>query len=294
MHPAGPATPRHLFCFGCGYTAQRLARRLLAQGARVSGTARSPEGVQRLQGLGIEGCRFDGDAPVPAKALDGVTDILCSIPPGEGGEDGVIAAHGATLADLPTLRWCSLLSTTGVYGDVDGAWIDEYAPLRPGSERARRRVACEDRWLTWARAHGKAVQVFRLPGIYGPHRSPFARLRAGTARRIIKAHHVFNRIHVDDIASALQLAMEHPDAGPIFHLADEEPAPSDEVLTYAASLLGLPPPPATSIDADDVSPTAREFYAECKRLKTTRAKQALGFSPQFPSFREGLAAVLAE
>ncbi|MEM9384481.1 MAG: SDR family oxidoreductase [Pseudomonadota bacterium] len=291
---ADPISPRHLFCFGCGYTAQRLAQRMLASGARVSGTTRTREGIERLTALGVVGHVFDGRGALPADALDGVTEVLCSIPPGEDGEDGVISVHGETLANLPTLRWSALLSTTGVYGDVDGAWIDETAPLRPSAERGRRRVACEARWLRWAEATGKAVQVLRLPGIYGPYRSPFARLRAGTAQRVLKAGHVFNRIHVDDIVSALALAMARPEAGPIFHLADDEPAPADEVLTHAASLLGLPPPPATTFEDEDLSPMARQFYSECKRLITTNAKRELGFSPAYPTFREGLAAVLAE
>ncbi len=288
------AAGRHLFCFGCGYTARRLAGRLLAAGARVSGTTRTAQGAAELRTEGIVAHVFDGATAVPSSAFDGVTDVLCSIPPGEGGEDGVITEHGDVLAALSSLRWVALLSTTGVYGDVAGAWIDEDAPLQPMTERSRARVACEERWLAWGRTSGKAVQVFRLPGIYGPGRSPFARIRAGSAQRIIKADQVFNRIHVDDIGNALTLAMRKPEAGPVFHLADDEPAPADEVLAHAASLLGLPPPPAVPFDASALSPMARQFYGECKRLSNRKARAQLGFVPQYPTYREGLAAVLAE
>ncbi|MDZ7684349.1 MAG: SDR family oxidoreductase [Gammaproteobacteria bacterium] len=285
---------RHLFCFGCGYSAIRLAHHVLAAGGRVSGTSRSVEGAARLERLGITAHRFDGSSSLPATAFAEVTDMLTSIPPGAGGDDGVLAHHGKLLAHLDTLQWSAVLSTTGVYGDVGGAWIDENAPLQPGTERAARRVSCERRWLDWSRANNKPVQVFRLPGIYGPGRSPFVRLRAGTAQRLIKPGQVFNRIHVDDIARALMLAMRNPEVGPVFHLADGEPAAADVVLEYAAALLGLSSPPAVQVEEAEISPMARQFYSECKRLSTARAQSLLGFTPLFPSYREGLAAVLAE
>jgi nucleoside-diphosphate-sugar epimerase len=285
---------RHLFCFGCGYTATRLALRLLAEGARVSGTSRSRAGVERLRALGIEARVFDGERPLPAAALDGVTDVLSSVPPAEGGEDGVLSLHGAALEALPKLRWVALLSTTGVYGDTGGAWIDEGAALRPTTRRGQWRVTCERRWLAWSEASGKAVQIFRLPGIYGPGRSPFARLRAGDAQRIVKPGQVFNRAHVDDIVSVLALGMQRPAAGPVFHLADDEPAPADEVLAHAATLLGLPPPPAVPIVQADLSPMALQFYSECKRLRNDRVKRELGLTLRYPTYREGLAASLAE
>jgi nucleoside-diphosphate-sugar epimerase len=285
---------RHLFCFGCGYVARRLGRRILAAGGRVSGTARSEDGAAALRERGITAHVFDSSAPVPASAFAGVTDLLCSIPPGAGGDDGVLSLHGDALAALPDLRWAALLSTTGVYGDTGGAWIDEDAPLRPMNERTERRVAAERDWLAWGEASGKPVQVYRLPGIYGPGRTPFARLRAGQARRILKPGQVFNRIHVDDIADALLLGMRQPHKGPVFHLADDEPAPADEVLAFAASLIGLPAPPSVPIEEAGLSPMGQSFYAECKRLSNARVKKELGFRPRYPSYREGLAASLAE
>ena len=285
---------RHLLCFGCGYVARRLGDRILAAGGQVSGTARSEEGAAALAALGITGFVFDGSGVLPDEALDGVTDVLCSIPPGEGGDDGVLSHHGEALRALPGLRWAALLSTTGVYGDKDGAWIDEYATLEPVNERSRRRIAAEQAWLAWGEASGKPVQVFRLPGIYGPGRTPFQRLRAGQARRIVKPGHVFNRIHVDDIVAALLLGMQQPDKGPVFHLADDEPAPADEVLAWAASLIDLPSPSPVMIEDAGLSPMAQSFYEECKRISNQRIKTELGFQPRYATYREGLAACLAE
>lgn len=288
-----PSPDRHLFCFGCGYTAQRLARRVRAAGGLVSGTARSVQAAAALDAEGITGWQFDGTAPLPAAALQGVTDLLISIPPGDAG-DMILTHHPDLAKTCGNLRWVGLLSTTGVYGDTGGAWIDEGAPLAPRTERSRNRVLAEDHWLAFAKQSGIPVQVFRLPGIYGPQRSPFARLRAGTARRIVKPGQVFNRIHVDDIVAALLLGMARPKAGPVFHLADGHPAPADEVLSHAAALIGLAPPPEVAVDDPSLSPMAREFYAECKRLDITRARRDLGFAPLYPDYRSGLQAILDE
>lgn len=288
------AVDRHLFCFGCGYTARRLAKRFMASGGTVSGTARSPEGVSELKSLSIDAHLFDGSAPLPASTFEGVTDLLCSIPPDEHGNDGVLSLHKDTLTALLDLRWAALLSTTGVYGDTGGEWVDEHAPLNPMNTRAARRVAAEKVWLAWGKEKQTPVQVFRLPGIYGPGRTPFARLRAGKAQRIYKPNHVFNRIHLDDIVSALLLGMQHPNRGPVFNLADNEPAPADDVLAYAAKLIGLPAPPRVPIDQAALSPMAQSFYAESKRVSTAFAREQLGFVPRFPSYREGLAASLEE
>lgn len=288
-----PRPDRHLFCFGCGYTAQRLARRVQAQGGQVSGTARTAQGVKALNAKGITGWQFDGTAPIPAAALQGVTEILISIPPGDTG-DMILPHHPDLAAICGNLRWVGLLSTTGVYGDTGGAWIGEDAALAPRTQRSRNRVLAEGHWRDFATQSGTPVQIFRLPGIYGPHRSPFARLRAGTARRIVKPGQVFNRIHVDDIAAALLLGMARPDAGPIFHLADGHPAPADEVTSHAAALIGATPPPEVAVDDPSLSPMAREFYGECKRLDITRARRELGFAPIYPDYRSGLQAILDE
>lgn len=287
------AGPRHLFCFGCGYSAKRLARTILAEGGKVSGTSRTPQGMQALDALGIKSWLFDGTAPVPAEALAGITDILISIPSGDEG-DGILTHHPDLARQCGRLGWVGLLSTTGVYGDAEGAWIDETYARNPLTQANRNRVNAEDDWLRFAAQTGVPVQVFRLPGIYGPHRSPFARLRSGQAQRIVKPGQVFNRIHVDDIVAALRLGMDRPMAGPVFHLADGHPAPADEVLSHAAALIDLPAPPAIGFDDASLPPMARHFYEECKRLDISRARDQLGFEPRFPDYRAGLAAILGE
>lgn len=293
LEPTPDLEDRHLLCFGCGYVAKRLAAKVLTRGGRVSGTTRSESGAAALASLGITGHVFDGH-PLPDNVFAGVTDVLCSIPPGPGGDDGVLSGHAAVLAGTPMLRWAALLSTTGVYGDTGGAWVDEDTPTHPMNERTKRRVEAEARWRDWGDRSGTPVQIFRLPGIYGPDRSAFARLRAGTAQRITKPGHVFNRIHVDDIVAALLLGMQKPDKGTLFNLADDEPSGADEVIAYAAGLLGQPEPPPVPFEEANLSPMGRQFYAESKRVSNERVKRVLGWVARFPTYREGLRATLAE
>jgi nucleoside-diphosphate-sugar epimerase len=288
--------PRALFCFGFGYTAGRLARRLassranrLGGGWRVTGTARA----DRVRG-GVELTGFGRSAPLAElpERLAGVSHVLVSIPPDDAG-DPVADLHGAALAALPGLRWLGYLSTTGVYGDTGGAWVDETAPLAPGTDRASRRAAAERAWLALWRDRGLPVHVFRLPGIYGPGRSAIDQLRAGTARRVDKPGHVFSRVHVDDIAGVLAASMAAPDPGAIYNVADDEPAPQAEVVAYAAELLGIDPPPLVPVDDPGLSPMARSFYAECRRVSNAKIKETLGVRLRYPSYREGLASILA-
>lgn len=287
------AGQNHLLALGCGYSATRLARRLLRDGWAVSGTARTEAKCNSLQKEGISPWLFDGSAPLPLKVFAGVTHVLVSIPPGEDG-DRSLALHRETLASSPALEWTCILSATGVYGDSKGEWITEDFPPAPLTAANRRRLAMERGWLEFGRGTGKPVQIFRLPGIYGPGRSPFARLRAGTAKRITKEGQVFNRIHADDIGSACLLGMARPAAGPVFHLADGIPAPAEEVLAYAAALLGMDPPPAIPLEEAGLPPMAAHFYAECKRLDITRARKELGFEPEYPDYKAGLQAILKE
>ncbi|MEQ8701609.1 MAG: SDR family oxidoreductase [Bauldia litoralis] len=277
-----------LYCFGFGYSAGRLLRRL-GPDRHAGGTSRS--GGTR-GGLRLDAYSRDSPLPDPRARLARVTHILVSIPPDDAG-DPVADLHGDDLAALPNLRWLGYLSTTGVYGDTGGAWVDEDAPVSPGSERAARRAAAEQTWLGLWRDRGLPVHVFRLPGIYGPGRSAIDQLRAGTARRIDKPGQVFSRIHVDDIAATLQASMAAPDPGQIYNVADDEPAPQAEVVAHAAALLGIEPPPLIPVDDDSLSEMARSFYAECRRVSNARIKQALGVTLQYPSYREGLASILA-
>ncbi len=279
-----------LLSLGHGYSARALARRLLPQGWRIRGTTRSAEGAAALAAEGVEPLVWPGQPLAPAVAQ--ATHLLVSIPPGEGG-DPVLAAERPALAAAGHLAWAGYLSTTGVYGDHAGGWVDETTPPAPATARGAARLAAERAWQAVAAEAGFPLTIFRLAGIYGPGRSPFARIRDGTARRILKPGQVFSRIHVDDIAAALAAAMAAPRAGAVYNLCDDEPAPPEDVLTHAAALLGLPPPPAEPFETARLSPMARSFYAESKRVRNDRLRRELGVALAFPTYREGLAATLA-
>lgn len=280
-----------LFCFGLGFSARTLAAHLAAEGWRVAGTTRSADKAAALAEAGIEVHLFDRDRPLAdaRAALAGTTHLVSSVPPDERG-DPVIDAHGADIAGLPTLAWTGYLSTTGVYGDREGGWVDETDPLRPTGTRQRRRVQAEEDWLRLWRNHGVPVHLFRLAGIYGPGRSVIDSLRAGTARRIDKPGQVFSRIHVDDIARVLRASMERPNPGAAYNLCDDNPAPGHEVTAYAARLLGVEPPPLVPFEQADLSPMARSFYADNKKVRNDRIKTELGVRLLHPDYRSGLEA----
>ena len=287
---ASDATSQHvLLSLGHGYSARALARLLVPQGWRVIGTTRSPETARRLAAEGVEPAPF----PPPPEALAAATHLLSAIAPDAAG-DPVLRAMGPDIAARgAALAWAGYLSTTGVYGDRAGGWVDEDAPLAPATERGRARVAAEAAWLALRADSGVPVHVFRLAGIYGPGRGPFEKVRAGTARRIVKPGQVFSRIHVDDIAATLAASIARPNPGAAYNVCDDEPAPPEDVLAYAAALLGLPPPPAVAWEDAEMSPMARSFYAESKRCSNRRIREELGVRLAFPTYREGLAAVLA-
>jgi nucleoside-diphosphate-sugar epimerase len=276
-----------LLSLGHGYSAQALARLLVPRGWQVIGTTRDPARARALAAEGVEPLAWPAATLVPALAR--ATHVLCSIAP-EAGGDPVLARPGAELAAARPV-WAGYLSTTGVYGDHAGGWVDEETPPAPTSARGRARLAAEAAWA----ATGLPLHVFRLAGIYGPGRSAFDRLRDGTATRIIKPGQVFSRIHVDDIAQALAASMAAPRPGAVWNLADDEPAPPQDVTAHAAALLGLPPPPALAYaEAEaEMSPMARSFYADSKRVRNDRIKADLGLRLHHPTYREGLAAILA-
>jgi nucleoside-diphosphate-sugar epimerase len=286
----GCAVKGRLFCFGLGYVARALAHQLRAEGWSVAGTTRDPSG--RLAPDGVEIHRFDGTHPLddPARTLAGTTHILTSVPPGEDG-DPVLRHHGRDLLGLSELEWAGYLGTTGIYGDQGGAWVSESDPPSPTSLRTRRRVAAEGHWL----ASGLPAHVFRLAGIYGPGpgRNALESVRSGTARRIVKPGQVFGRIHVDDIVQVLRASMAKPNPGAIYNVADDLPAPPQNVIAFAAELLGVAPPPAVAFEEADLSPMARSFYADCRRVANGRIKQELGVELRHPTYREGLRAILA-
>ncbi len=279
---------QRLFCFGLGYTARALALMLARQGWQIAGTTRASDAVATLQAMGFEVVPFDRDRPLadPA-ALAHATHLLSAVPPDAAG-DPVLDRHFADLAKLTTLRWVGYLSTTGVYGDRDGDWVDEASCLSPSGERGRRRLMAERRWLALAREHGLPVHVFRLAGIYGPGRSQLDALRSGKARRIVKPGQLFSRIHVDDIVRVLIASMARHNPGTAYNLADDEAAPPEAVIDFAAALLGMAPPPSESFETATLSEMAASFYRDSKRVSNARIKQELGVSLAYPTYREGL------
>jgi nucleoside-diphosphate-sugar epimerase len=277
-----------LFCFGFGYTATVLAERLSdLGGVSVAGTRTRVEGGEPVALAAFQG---DSRSETAARLLEGATHVLVSIPPDLEGCPA-LRLHGGDLAQLGSLAWVGYLSTVGVYGDAAGAWVDETSPVRPTSERALRRFQAEQGWVAFGRAHGVRVEVFRLPGIYGPGRSVIDSLRAGTAKRVVKPGQVFNRVHVVDIARALEAAMETPSEFDLYNVTDDEPAPPQDVVAYAAELLGMAAPPEIAFEASSLSPMAASFYSENKRVRNERLKRALAFTLKYPSYREGLLAI---
>jgi nucleoside-diphosphate-sugar epimerase len=280
-----------LFCFGLGYSALVLARRLRARGFAIAGTVRTGQKAQVLRGQGIDAHVFDRDQPLTdfTAALEGVSHLLSSVPPDAQG-DPVIDSHGDALSRLGGVRWAGYLSTTGVYGDRGGNWVDEDSPFDPRTERGARRVAAEAAWA----GTGLPVHLFRLAGIYGPGRNPLAGLRAGTARCVVKPGQVFSRIHVEDIAAVLEASIDRPAPGRAYNVCDDEPASPWEVIEYAAGLIGMDPPPRVPFEAADLSPMGRSFWSESKRVSNQRLHQELGVRLAYPTYREGLAAILAQ
>jgi nucleoside-diphosphate-sugar epimerase len=279
-----------LFCFGLGYSARVLAERLRARGWDVRGTTRRAEKAAALETAGFRMWPFDRGRPLPdpGAALAGVTHVLTSVAPDERG-DPVLDLHGRDLAALPSLAWVGYLGTTGVYGDRQGAWVDEVTPVEPTLARSDRRAHAEAAWL----ASGLSAHVFRLAGIYGPGRSALDNLREGTARRIVKPGQVFSRIHVEDIATVLEASMALPrPEGRVYNVCDDEPAPPQDVVAFAAGLLGVEPPPEQAYETAALSPMARTFYKDNRRVRNDRIKAELGVRLAYPTYREGLRALL--
>lgn len=285
-------THRRLFCFGVGYTATRFAVSLAAEGWAVAGTCRSAEKAETLEARGIEPFVWDGGAPT-ADLLDEIAQsshVLSSVSPDEEG-DPVLRAFGAALGKAE-LDWVGYLSSTSVYGDAGGGRVTEATPPNPSGETGRRRLAAEEGWRALHRQHGVPVHVFRLAGIYGPGRSMIDRVRAGTARRIVKPGHVVARIHVDDIVEVLRASIARPRPGAVYNVADDLPAATEEVVSHASELLGVAPPAAEPLDQADLSPMARGFYENDRIIDNALIRSELGISLRYPDYRTGLAAIL--
>lgn len=279
-----------LVVLGHGYSAGFLTRRLVPEGWTVIGTTR--DDLARVQAAGATPLRWPGEEDTVRAEIAQADAVLVSAGP-EAGECPALRDFGAAIAASPA-RWLGYLSTTGVYGDRQGDWVDEDSDLTPSTRRGRDRVAAEAGWQALAAAHGLPLHIFRLAGIYGPGRGPFEKVRNGTARRIIKPGQVFSRIHAADIAQVLAASIARPSPGAIYNLCDDDPAPPEEVLEHAAYLLGLPPPPAEDFATAAMTPMARSFYAESKRVSNERIKRDLGIRLIHPDYRSGLAAILAE
>lgn len=305
---------KNLFCFGLGYTASILGGKLIADGWEVGGSTRKAQKAAELEQRGFRAVVFGqdqgqdrgqdrGQAQAPDKsgendvdtALRRASHILVSIPPGRTHDatqvtiDPVLGRFKTALAlKAAHIRWIGYLSTIGVYGEHNGEWVDETAETRPVTERSSQRLSAEKEWLDFGRRSGIPVQIFRLPGIYGPKRNQLESIRNGKARRLVKEGQVFNRIHVEDIATVIASAMQLPVQGEIFNLSDDEPAPPQDVVAYAADLLGTPPPPVVNYEEAELSPMARSFYGECKRVRNNKIKDVLGVSLKYPTYREGL------
>lgn len=276
-----------LLSFGHGYSAQALAKRLLPQGWVIYGTTRKAEKAEALRDEGVIPVIWpDGDL---SEALAEATHILVSAGPDEEG-DPVLAKYEPQIREIaPRLEWAGYLSTTGVYGDHDGEWVDESVPLTPATKRGKLRVMAETQWRD---IDGLPLHVFRLAGIYGPGRGPFEKVRKGTARRIIKEGQVFSRTHVEDIAQVLEASINRPNPGAAYNVCDNDPAPPQDVIAYAAELLGLPVPPEVPFEEAEMSPMARSFYAESKKVDNRRIREELGVELKHPDYRTGLKALL--
>jgi len=282
---------RRLFIFGLGFSGLEVARLAQAKGWAVGGTCTTREKVERQRADGIDAVLFDGLAPLPGGPLAGASHVLCTIAPGTTG-DPALRLCGDLLGSA---GWLGYLSTTGVYGDQGGDWVDEATRPAPAQPRSIERLATERAWQALGAQTGATVDIFRLPGIYGPGRSALDQARAGTARRIDKPGQYFSRVHVADIAAAVLAAMSRPSpgVGAIYNVADDLPASSSEVMAFACELLGLPVPPLLSWDqaAPTMSAMARSFYSENRRVRNDRLKRELGVTLRYPTYREGLRAI---
>jgi nucleoside-diphosphate-sugar epimerase len=284
----------NLFIFGLGFTGRWFAGRARDRFMTVRATVTEAASANRIAaetGFTMRAFGPEADDPRIADHLADTDVLLVSAPPGSDG-DPVLARYAEAIR-ASRIAWIGYLSTIGVYGDHDGAWVDEATQPRPGSERSRQRVAAEQGWLDLGRASGKAVQLFRLSGIYGPGRSPLRKVLDGTARRLVKPRQVFNRIHVDDIATVLAASMSRPRAGAIYNVTDDEPAPPQDVVAFAAELAGIESPAEEPFAAAALKPMARSFYGENKRVRNGLLGEELAVKLAFPTYREGLRALAA-
>lgn len=280
-----------MLIFGCGYSGSTFARVLMENGWDVAGTTRDQGKLPALATTGVEAMLWPGDDVGPM--LERATHLLISVGPDAEGDPVLRRLEGQIAARARELEWVGYLSTTGVYGNRDGGWVDETSALEPTTRRGRQRKAAEEAWLRLWREQGLPVHIFRLAGIYGPGRGPFEKVQAPDAQRIIKPGQIFSRIHVEDIARVLMASVTQPRPGAVYNVCDDDPAPPEEVLAEAARMLGLAPPPAVPFETAELSPMARSFYADSKRVSNRRIHEELGVALKYPDYRSGLRAILA-
>lgn len=281
-----------LLCFGMGFCAEVLAARLKPEGWTIIGTSRSQDRIHDLAQRGLRAVTFSDLESCEILSASPLY-ILVSTPPDDTG-DPALRTFGNRLSALAgNIAWVGYLSTTGVYGDRQGGWVTEDSPVQPMSDRGRRRQKAENEWLAWGQSNKVPVQLFRLAGIYGPGRNQLESIREGTARRIEKPGQVFSRIHVEDVATVLQASMRMPSPGRVYNVCDDEPAPPQEVVAFAARLLGRNAPPLEPYEMakSTLSPMAMSFYQESKRVDNHRMKAELGVHLAYPTYREGLSAL---
>lgn len=280
------ADQKNLFVFGMGFSAGEIARKARLEFSSICGTCRTPEKTARLRNEGFEAELFDGKpTPEIVRRLKNTTHLLISISPGE--HDPVLSAFPDLLTHAPGLQWICYLSTVGVYGNHDGAWVNEETGLKPVSKRSVERANAEKAWQAIADTANVPLGIFRLSGIYGPGRNIFTTIQKGKARRLVKKGQVFNRVHRDDIASAVCLAMKN-NLGGIFNITDDEPAPPQDIVCFAHELMGIEPPPEIDFETAELTPMARSFYGENKRISNAKSKSLLGMEYQWPDYRTAL------
>ncbi len=286
--PAG-----QLFCFGLGFSSQGLAKRLLPHGWEVSGTVRGEQEESIAKNISVY--PFDGSNSTPeiSEVISRATHLLITIPPQASG-DVVLQNFSEEISRARHLQWIGYISSTGVYGDTQGEWVDESSPLLASADRNRQRIEVESAWLKLGKVHGLPVMIFRCVGIYGPGRNLLVSVRQGRARRIDKSGLVFSRIHSEDLAQTLEASMKKPQSGEIYNVSDDCPSPPAEAVEYACGLLGVEPPPLIPFEEADLSPTARGFYITNKRVSNKKIKQELGVTLRYPDYRSGLKELLKE
>ena len=290
----GDLPMNHLFCFGLGYCGQAVATVLKEQGWKISGTTRDKSTLEHLKKNDISAYLFDADKKLPKTVLNDVSHILLSIPPSKDG-DPVFLSYGAEFASrAQNLKWVGYLSTTGVYGDRQGGWVDETSALTPATQRGEKRLKAESDWLSLYQSAALPIHLFRLAGIYGPGSNQLEKVLAGKANRRIKPGQVFSRIHVDDIVGMLMASMAKPHPGQAYNLCDDEAVAPQDVVTFAAQLLGVEPPQEIAFNPNDMTPMGLSFFAESKRVSNEKVKRELGYSLKYPTYREGLRDLLPD